>query len=62
MDDRSFRLGISILAVSAGALVLAAVVHSFRIPGEFWGVPVGLIAYLTTVAGRRNGRNGGDDR
>lgn len=53
MDDRSFFLALGVIALSGGALLLDALFPVFAIPGPFWGVPVGMLTYLTTVGSRR---------
>lgn len=61
MDERTWRLFIGLLMLSAFAITLDAAIPSYDVPGLFWGVPGGIITYLTArnQARIRNGNGNG---
>lgn len=58
MDDRTFRLAAGALAASVFVMILDAVLGSFEVPREFFGVPSGVLIFLgTRSAIKRNGNS-----
>ena len=57
MDDRVFYLALAAIVLAAAGLAVEAVVPG-TVSGPFWGVPVGILTFLTTITALRRNGNG----